>query len=163
MGLLWVLSGCHSRSQVVHRPDYSGVPLAQAQYLKDVIEPISMIGSHGVDDGGSIGIVFKDSKGNEKAITLLDNLDDEHNLVFADDFADPKLRRVPLAGDEEKALLGLLELWCRQDPDAKRWNDRIDRWLLSSRTQSDGWSHVWGEPLAKMRAVLILRELRSRN
>ena len=33
MDLLWVLSGCHSRSQQVHRPDYSGVALSQAQYL----------------------------------------------------------------------------------------------------------------------------------
>ncbi len=163
MGLLWVLIGCHGSPQQVHRPDYSRVPLSQDQYLEDVIEPISMIDSHGFDDGGSIGLVFRDSKGNEKSITLLDSLDDEHNVVFGVCIAYPKGRRAPLAGDEEKALLGLLERWYRQDPDATKWNDRIDRWLSSGRKHSEGWSQVWGEQLAKVRAVLILRELRSRN
>jgi hypothetical protein len=163
MGLLWVLIGCHRSPQQVHRPDFSGIPLSQAQYLKDVIEPISMNDSRGFDDGGSIGLVFRDSKGNEKSITLLDNLDDEHNVVFGVCIAYPKESRAPLAGDEEKALLGLLERWYRQDPNATKWNDRIERWLSSSRKHSEGWNHVWGEPLAKLRAVLVLRELRSRN
>ena len=161
--LLLVLSGCHSRCQQVHRADYSGVPLSQAGYLKDVIEPISMIDSHGFDDGGSLGLVFRDSKGNEKSITLLDNIDDEHNVVFGVCIANPNERRAPLAGDEEKAFLGLLERWYRQDPNATKWSDRIDRWLSSGRKHSEGFSQVWGEPLAKLRAVFILRELRSRK
>jgi hypothetical protein len=139
---------------------YSEVPLSEAQYLQGVIEPISMIDSHSFDDGGSIGLVFKDSTGNEKSIVLLDNLDNEHNLVFGVCVAYPKEGRVALAGDEEKALLGLLERWFRQDPDATKWNDRIDAWSSSGR---GNFNQVWGEPLAKLRAVCILRSLRSRN
>jgi hypothetical protein len=172
-GLLWTCL-CAGRPTVspkipprvlgaADRPDYSSVLLAQSPYLKDVIEPIFVIGSHGVDDGGSIGIVFRDSEGKEKAITLLDNLDDEHSLVFADYFADPKLRRVPLAGNEEKALFGLLERWYRQDPDAMEWNDRIEKWLSSGRGHIKETKEIWGAPLAKLRAVCILRALSSRN
>jgi hypothetical protein len=172
-GLLWTWL-CQSRPTgsptipprvlgAADRPDYSAVLLSQSPYLRDVIEPIVMIGSHGVDDGGSIGIVFRDSKGNEKAITLLDNLDGEHNLVFADYFADPTLRRVPLAGNEEKALMGLLERWYRQDPDAVKWNDLIEKWLSLGRGPIKGANEIWGEPLAKLRAVCILRALASRN
>ncbi len=143
---------------------YSEVPLSQAQYLTDVIEPISMIESHSFDDGGSIGLVFRDSKGNEKLITLLDNLYDEHNLVFGVCEGYPKGgSRAPVAGIDEKAFLGLLERWYRQDPDATKWNDRIDRWLSSGRGHSEGFNEVWGEPLAKLEAVCILRALRSRN
>jgi hypothetical protein len=139
---------------------YSEVPLSQAQYLKDVIEPISMIDSHSFDDGGSIGLVFRDSTGNEKSIVLLENLDNERNVVFGVCVAHSKERRVTLAGDEEKALLGLLDRWYWQDPDATKWNDRIDGWLSSGRGH---FEQVWGEPLAKLRAVCILRALRSRN
>jgi hypothetical protein len=137
--------------------------LSQSPYLKDVIEPIFMIDSHGFDDGGSIGVVFRESKGNEKSITLLDNLENEHNLVFGVCDAYPKERRCPLAGDEEKALLGLLERWYRQDPEATKWNDRIDRWLSADSGHFEGGNEVWGEPLAKLRAVCVLRKLRSRN
>jgi hypothetical protein len=139
---------------------HSEVPLSQAQYLKDVIEPISMIDSHSLDDGGSIGLVFKDSTGNEKSFVLLDNLDDEHNVVFGVCVGYPKERRIALAGDEEKALVGLLERWYRQDPDATKWNDRIDAWLSSGQGH---FEQVWGEPLAKLRAGCVLRALRSRN
>jgi hypothetical protein len=139
---------------------YSEFPMSQAHYLEDVIEPIAMIDSHSFDDGGSIGLVFKDSTGNEKSIVLLDNLDNEHNVVFGVCVAYPKERRVALAGDEEKALLGLLERWYRQDPDATKWNDRIDAWSSSGRGH---FEQVWGEPLAKVRAVYVLRALRSRN
>src|SRR6516162_4851122 len=61
-------------------PDYSEVLLSQSPYLKDVTEPIFMTDSHGFDDEGSIGLVFRDSKGSEKSVTLLDNLENEHNL-----------------------------------------------------------------------------------
>jgi hypothetical protein len=144
-------------------PDYSEVLLSQSPYLKDVTEPIFMTDSHGFDDEGSIGLVFRDSKGSEKSVTLLDNLENEHNLVFGVCEAYPKERRSPLAGNEEKALLGLLERWYRQDQDAMKWNDRIDRWWSAGRGHFKEGNEVWGEQLAKLRAVCVLRELRSRN
>ena len=76
-GLLWIcLWGRHPADSptipprvlgATGRPDYSGVPLSQSPYLKDVTEPIFMTDSHGFDDEGSIGLVFRDSKGNEES------------------------------------------------------------------------------------------------
>src|ERR1700679_1254088 len=39
--------------------DYSRVPLSRSEYLKDVVEPVSMVMGMAFDDGGSHGLVFK--------------------------------------------------------------------------------------------------------
>ena len=77
------------------------------------------------------GLSSEIQKGTRDPSSLLDNLDDEHNVVFG--MCPPNIndRRTPLAGDEEQALLGSLERRFRQDR-CHDWNDRIDKGRSSS-------------------------------
>src|SRR5262245_32096758 len=110
------------------RIDPARVPLSQSEYLKDVVEPISMVVGISWDDGGSHGLVFRDSRQVTKSVCLLDNLEGERNLILGTYVPDSRGKRtLPLGGPEEKAFLGLLERWYRQDTDAKVWDERIEQ------------------------------------
>src|SRR5262249_7717694 len=108
--------------------DYAHVPLSQSEYLKDVVEPISMVVGNSWDDGGSHGLVFRDSKQVIRSVCLLDNLAGEQDLLFGTNVPDSRGRvKHPVGGAEEKAFLGLLERWYRRDIDAKAWSKRMER------------------------------------
>jgi hypothetical protein len=143
--------------------DYAHVPLSQSEYLKDVVEPISMVVGMSWDDGGSHGLVFRDSRHVTKSFCLLDNLDGERNLILGTSAPDRRGKRLPLGGPDEKAFLGLLERWYRQDPDATPWNERIEQWERSDRRFSILRGDETEEQLGKGMAVGLMRRLRQRN
>lgn len=142
--------------------DHSRVPLSRSEYLKDVVEPVAMVAGMAFDDGGSHGLVFKDSRQVVRSVCLLANLQEEQNLSFGSIYSYSG-EKVPIGGAEEKAFLGLLERWYRQDPDAKVWNDRMERNERSTWRHSLRRSDETKEELGKGIAVLLLRSLRKRN
>jgi hypothetical protein len=149
-----------------HRsPDYSRVPLAQCEYLSDVVEPVSFVEGISIDDGGSIGLVFTDSTGKTKSFCLLHNLEGQRNLIIGTSSSDTRSKGiVPIAGADEKALLGLLERWYRSDPDARLWEIRIENWMTSDRLHSVSDSRKDNvRQIAKGMAVAVLKTLRERN
>jgi hypothetical protein len=143
-----------------HNSDHSRVPLSQSEYLKDVAEPISMVMGISWDDGGSKGLIFKDGKGVTRSVCLLHNLEDEQNLILGNHIPVPDAKRIPIRAPEEKAFLGLLQRWYRQDPDARAWNDRMER---SDHRHSILKGDETKEQLAKGIAVSIMRKLSERN
>ncbi len=144
--------------------DYSRIPLSRSEYLKDVVEPVSMVVGMAFDDGGSHGLVFKDSRQVVRSVCLLANLEEEQNLILGSVYPTSGGKgKVPIGGVEEKAFLGLLERWYRQDPDAKVWNDRMDQWARSDQRHSIRRGDETKEQLGKGIAVGLLRSLRKRN
>lgn len=129
-----------------------------------MVGPIVMVESISWDDGGSLGLAFKDSRGAVRAVCLLDNLAGEHNLVFGDFSGSDRTGKgkMPIGGPDERTFLGLLERWCRQDPDAIEWNNRMERarWYRGYPVRRGRETE---EQLAKGSAVNIMRKLRERN
>jgi hypothetical protein len=140
--------------------DHSQIPLLHSEYLKDVVEPISMVIGISWDDGGSKGLVFKDSRQIIRSVCLLDNLADEQNLIFGNYVPDHDAKRIPIGAPEEKAFLGLLERWYRQDPEARAWNDRMER---SDHRHSILKGGETEEQISTGIAVYIMRKLGKRN
>ena len=98
-----------------------------------------------------------------KSFCLLDNLDGERNLILGTSAPDRKGKRLPLGCPDEKAFLGLLERWYRQDPDAISWNERIEQRERSDRRFSILRKNETEEQLGKGMAVSLMRRLRQRN
>jgi hypothetical protein len=144
--------------------DHAQVPLSQSEYLKDVVEPVSMVVGMSWDDGGSKGLVFRDSRQVIKSICLLDNLAGEQGLIFGTSAPDSRgKRKVPPGGPDEQALLGLLERWYGRDPDAMAWNERIEQWEGSDHRYSILRRDETKEQIGTGVAVSLMRRLRRRN
>ena len=110
-------------------PGRGQTPFSRTPFLRDVVEPITIVTSMSFDDGGSSGFRFADARGTLRDVCLEDRLaweGDPHaaegldNLILNSFTPDgEKGRRVPKSGAEEKALLALLERWASRDPEAK--------------------------------------------
>jgi hypothetical protein len=136
----------------------------QCPFLRGVVEPIIVVNAMSFDDGGSKGLRFADSRGVQKDVCLENTLGGQRNVVL-NSFVPrgDRGQRVPIAGVEERALLGLLERWARQDHDAMELERLYE---LYERGQIDLIAFWDGLPAAcrlKETAVSILRELRARN
>jgi hypothetical protein len=110
---------------------YINTPLGDCAYLKKVVEPIILKDGASYSDGGSISIEFQDSKGRTRSVFLKNewgSVDGRANLVvgWAGDQT-AETADLPIAGHEERALLGLLERWLRDDRTAQLWKDREQR------------------------------------
>src|SRR5262249_26512543 len=147
--LLWISAACLGLTVLVtlacllpgYEVDYTEIPLTQNKYLKGIIEPIKIVDCMIFADGGSMGLAFEDSRHVKGAVCLEYNVDFEaKNLSF--DFVPDPDTRVPIAGIEEKALIGLLQRWRRQDPEAREWHDRMGRYRSADwRTPSTPEQH----------------------
>lgn len=110
--------------------DFTKVPLAQSPHLRDVAEPISMI--RGPHEAGSdnhwMGVVFRDA--NQVERTAIYDIyvwrgEDSRDTLLLDE------RKVPPAGPEERAFLGLLQRWYLQDAEARDFYAHLKRADLS--------------------------------
>ena len=100
----------------------------------------------------------------ERSVCLLflEEDDDPHkrNLLMGSSVPVPRYgKRVPVAGFEEQAFLGLLERWYRSDPEARE----IDRRVAEKTTEPFSDAGKTDEYYAKVIAVRILTILRRRN
>lgn len=149
------------------------VPLHRSSFLRDVVEPITIVNAMSFDDGGSQGLRFKDARGVLKDVCLEDTrvweddpvaLEGHHNIILNSFFPRGEgAQRVPVSGVEERALLGLLDRWARQDPNAMTLEQRHELHERGQIDLDDFWKGLSGEHRVKGIAVSILRELRSRN
>jgi len=115
-------------------------------------------------DDNSQGLVFKDSSQVERSLCLLflEEEDDprKRNLLLGSDCPNPEYgKRVPVAGADEQAFLGLLERWFRSDPEAQAINHRI----ADKTTEPFSDVGKTDEYYGKVIAVRILILLRRRN
>jgi len=143
--------------------DYSTVPLGRSEFLRDVHEPITMVSGISWDDN-SQGLVFRDSSQVERSLCLLflEEEDDprKRNLLLGSDCPNPEYgKRVPVAGADEQAFLGLLERWFRSDPEAQA----IGRRMTEKTTEPFFDAGKTDEYRGKVIAVRILILLRRRN
>jgi hypothetical protein len=141
-----------------HERDFTGIPLSQNKYLKDIKEPITPLDSIILADGGSVGLLFKDSRQVIGGVCLEYDVEfNEKNVSFGGMVPDPHTRE-PIGGIEEKALLGLLQRWQRQDPEAqellKRLADKRTPLWTGSETQ---------EQRVKAFTIGLTRRLLKRN
>lgn len=91
-------------------------------------------------------------------------LEGHHNVIVNSFFPHGKqARRVPIAGTEERALLGILERWARRDADARVWQRHIERSIQGDSNRDAGSRNLFLTQFAKGIAVSILMELRQRN
>jgi hypothetical protein len=155
LALLWYWS---SRRIV----DFTKEPLDRSRYLRDVSEPISFDSGISFDDGGSLGLVFKDSKQVKKAVCLENDLEGNQYLVLGS-YTPDENKRVPMSGDEERAFLGLLQRWLRRDPEAQEWSDRLERGARPGKYGSIFKDDETQQQQAKGFAVGMLRRLLKRN
>jgi hypothetical protein len=133
--------------------DFTKVPLDRSPYLRDVAEPITLITAPGdwASDQVWIGVVFVDAKHVEryaKYITTSYAPVELHDTLMLGNKA------VPAGGPEERAYLGLLQRWYRQDAEARALADypkRIDFTKLTEQEQ------------ARVRGVGIMKRLLRRN
>jgi hypothetical protein len=137
--------------------DFTKVPLEKCDYLRDVNEPITIVYCIGWSDGGSLGISFKDSRQIEKAACLENDLDGNRNLTFGT-LTPNRDNRVKVGGIEEKAFLGLLQRWRRQDPEAQELHDRIE-----SNPQSGFTDNETDQQRTKAMTIALMRKLLKRN
>jgi hypothetical protein len=127
------------------------LPLGRSPFLRDVVEPITIVDGMAFSDGGSLGLRFQDARGVVRDICLEDTriweddpgiLEGHHNVILNSFFpGGERARRVPVSGDEERALLGLL-----------------DRWAQRRNIGQGG-----GSSRADQIALSILKEIRRRN
>lgn len=144
--------GIHARRQAT-----DSLPISHSVYLHDVVEPITITRAVFMDDGGSLGVEFQDSRGTTKQFcrvsTLLDQSEGPNYLQFG--VMSPRrglhpVKQEPVSGVQERALLGLLERWVRTEPEAIEIQRDFER-----RSPNDSWN---------IRCVVtILNELRARN
>src|SRR4051794_10563190 len=88
-------------------------------FLRSIMEPVTMTDAMSFDDGGSQGLAFRDAARTVRYVCLLNKLDGERNLLLGSFFPTPSRGcKVPVGGPEERAFLGLLERWLRQDAEA---------------------------------------------
>ena len=147
--------------------------MSRSPYLADVVEPIAIVEGLSFDDGGSQGLRFKDALGHVKDICLEDTrvweddpsvLEGHHNISMNSFFPrGEKARRVPVSGVEERALLGLLDRWVRQDADARLVWERYERYQQGTIGIEAFYEGLSAEQSRKLTAVSIWRQLRERN
>jgi hypothetical protein len=147
--------------------------LGQSPFLRDVVEPITIVDAISFDDGGSKGLRFADARGTVRDVYLEDTrvweddpnvLEGHHNLILDSFFPrGERARRVPISGVEERSLLGLLERWARQDLDAKELKRRYGLYERGKIGVDAFWEGLPERHRLKETAVSILRELRARN
>lgn len=133
--------------------DFTKVPLDQSPYLRDVAEPITMIrGPHeAASDQVWIGVHFMDATHVERYaeyITTSYAPVEIHNSLMLGN------KTVPASGPEERAFLGLLQRWYRQDTEARRLTDHPKRGDFAKLTE---------QQQAKVVGVAIMRRLSERN
>jgi hypothetical protein len=148
-------------------------PLDQSPFLSDVVEPITIVDAMSFDDGGSRGLRFADARGAVRDVCLEDTpawedgpniLEGHHNIIMNSFFPHgDRARRVPISGAEERALLGLLERWASQDPDAKELERRYELYERREIGIEAFWEGLAERHHLKETAVSILRVLRARN
>jgi len=133
--------------------DFTKVPLDQSPFLRDVAEPITLItGSHEAkSDQVWMGVAFMDAKHVERyaedVTTSYVPVEIHESLMLG-------LKTVPARGPEERAFLGLLQRWYRQDAEARELNDHPKRHNFSALTE---------QQQAKVVCVAIMRILSKRN
>ncbi|MDG3004411.1 hypothetical protein [Paludisphaera mucosa] len=143
------------------------LPLSASPHLRDVVEPIVLVESISIDDGGSRGASFRDARGKDCDFCLVDyGLQDWGKAVRPDAIAfdawgdgDP----VPVRGPDERALLGLLERWAATAPLAipvKSLSDRHERGEISTQAFRNALTE---DQVKYARVMAILRVLRNRN
>lgn len=133
--------------------DFTNVPLDGSPYLRGLVEPIVLM--QGPHEGGSDnvweGIVFMDGKQVERRAEYI------IFLYAGGEIRDTLMlgrKMLTARGPEERAFLGLLQRWYRQDAEAREFNDHL------KRSEFPGLS----EPQkGKVMAVAILRALLKRN
>lgn len=92
-------------------------------YLDRVVEPIRIENGFSFDDGGSMGLIFRDDAGVEFMICLENSLWDESdwrddgrkNLILGSALPGKEELRVTIGGSEEKQLLRILKRWTEYD------------------------------------------------
>ncbi|WP_165246482.1 hypothetical protein [Paludisphaera soli] len=143
------------------------LPLSPSPYLRDVVEPITIVEALSFDDGGSKGVRFRDARGEVRDFCLVSfalDFDDPPRppeLVFGHFY--PALGTVAPGGPDERALLGLLQRWAATDPQGVELvlrYDRLERGELSWETFRDG---LPDEAFAQVDVVSVLRTLQRRN
>jgi hypothetical protein len=144
---------------------YINTPLADCPYLKNVVEPVFMKDGLSYTDGGSISVEFQDAKGRTRSVFLKNewgSVDGRANLVvgWAGDRT-AETADLPIAGREERALLGLLERWLRDDPTARIWKDKEER-HAPELFESSEWKN---DPRSRgtVFALGIMDRLKKRN
>ena len=143
--------------------DFTKVPLAQSEFLRDVAEPITIVGSIAWDgyEGSSPGITFMDARGVVRSACLADDQGIENLTVGNLDYE--RGRKVPIAGCEEQAFLGLLQRWSLQDPEARDLIERLARPSQPGEARQVFTGDETPEEMHKVQAVAILRKLLRRN
>jgi hypothetical protein len=133
--------------------DFTKVPLDRNPYLRDVAEPITLIRGprEWASDQTWIGIVFVDAKHVERwaeyITTSYAPVELHQTLVIGG-------KAVPVGGPEERAFLGLLQRWQRQDAEARGltgYPKDVDFSALTERQQ------------ARINGVLMIKRLLERN
>ena len=153
------------------RPGRGPAALDRSPFLRDVVEPITIVEGMSFDDGGSRGLHFVDARGSVRDICLEDTriweddpkvLEGHHNIILDSFFPrGDRARRVPISGVEERAVLGLLERWASQDPDAKEVERRYALYERREIGLSAFWEGLPERYRKKETAVSILRTLRA--
>ena len=153
------------------RPGRGPAPLDRSPFLRDVVEPITLLDAISWDDGGSKGIRFRDARGTVRLVCL------ENGPLFGDENGDelppivvfggyaPRAegsRRVPIRGVEERALLGLLDRWARGDATAAELDRRVTA-RYAGRPVGEITAGLADDAGVTLIAVAILAKLRARN
>ncbi|WP_337177120.1 hypothetical protein [Paludisphaera sp.] len=155
------------------QPGRGPAPSPQSPFLRDVVEPITIVDAMSFDDGGSKGLRFADARGVARDVCLEDTrvweddpntLEGHHNIILNSFFPHgEEARRIPISGAEERALLGLLERWASRDPDAKELERRYGLYERGETGIEAFWDGLPERRRPKETAVSILRALRARN
>jgi hypothetical protein len=130
--------------------DYTNVSLDQSPCLRDVVEPITLIESEHAAGSDQVwtGVVFADSKQVRRYAEFIDvRIEISETLMLGK-------KMVPPRGAEERAFIGLLQRWYRQDAEAREFNDHLKR--------SDFFG-LNAKQKAKVRGIVILRKLLKRD
>jgi hypothetical protein len=134
--------------------------------LHDVAEPITIVDAVSWDDGGSRSLAYKDAKGVVRDACLLDDLNGNQNLVLGSYTPIHNKRRLenwPVGGSKERAFLQVLKRWAVQNPDAIRWDQRLDRYERGEIDLKGFWDDSPAEQRVTAIAVGVLRDLHRRN
>jgi hypothetical protein len=137
--------------------DFTKVPLDQSAFLRDVAEPITPIKAHGesASDQVWMGVTYLDAKHVERyaewVYTSYAPVELHDTLMLG---TSRNIKPVPAGGADERAFLGLLQRWYRQDAEARRLMDHPKRLDFSTLTE---------QQRARVRAAAIMKRLLNRN
>ena len=139
-------------------------PLSERPFLHDVAEPITMIkGSYmaGSDDHW-MGLTFRDAKGVDREAKFVyywppvrDHPGYQRKLLLGGEVAP--------GGAEERAFLGLLQRWYRDDGESQQLWARVERHDPSLKSMPWGWEGLTERESAKVVAALMMRVLQDKN